>query len=297
MRNTSGWYGGDICCWRDSPATITENIIIGNEAAEGWNGGGMYIQGAPIVANNVVANNSATNGAGLSIRQSSTLVEINNMTIANNTSSSHGGGIYAYNFADLTLSDSIVWGNSAEHGNQVAVLAGSRLAFSYCDVQEQSAGAHVSSGAELTYADGCLEEAPLFADPDNGDYHLKSAAGRYAPDANDGEGGWVTDEETSACIDAGSPDAEWDKEPMPNFARVNMGAFGNTKEASKSPRGLAGDFNGDCTVNMLDLIYVRNRLGAKNTSVAELDGDVNGDGKINILDLIFVRGRLGTKCP
>ena len=59
---------------------------------------------------------------------------------------------------------------------------------------------------------------------------------------------------------------------------------------------LPGDVNGDCTVNVLDLIRVRNHL---NQSVATGDNckaGVNNDGKINVLDLINVRNRLNTKC-
>lgn len=48
-------------------------------------------------------------------------------------------------------------------------------------------------------------------------------------------GGWVTDGITSLCIDAGDPNSDYQLEPIPNGAWINMGAYGNTKEASKSP--------------------------------------------------------------
>ena len=38
----------------------------------------------------------------------------------------------------------------------------------------------------------------------------------------------------SPCIDAGDPKSEYKNEPKPNGSRVNMGAYGNTKEASRS---------------------------------------------------------------
>jgi len=61
--------------------------------------------------------------------------------------------------------------------------------------------------------------------------------------------------------------------------------------------GIAGDANLDCTVNILDLIFVRNRINRSIDTGDNWQADVTGDGKINILDLIFVRNNLNTKCP
>ncbi|HUS58329.1 MAG TPA: dockerin type I domain-containing protein [Planctomycetota bacterium] len=58
-----------------------------------------------------------------------------------------------------------------------------------------------------------------------------------------------------------------------------------------------GDANLDCRVNILDLIFVRNRLNQDPTSADNWQADVNTDGHINVLDLIFVRNRLNTICP
>jgi len=58
-----------------------------------------------------------------------------------------------------------------------------------------------------------------------------------------------------------------------------------------------GDANRDCSVNILDLIFVRNRLNLDSTSGDNWQADVDSNGKINILDLIFVRNRLNSKCP
>ena len=63
-----------------------------------------------------------------------------------------------------------------------------------------------------------------------GDYHLKSQAGRF----DSVSGTWVIDDVTSACIDAGDTNDAFDMEPLPNGARVNMGAYGGTLEASMS---------------------------------------------------------------
>ncbi|MCD6378702.1 MAG: hypothetical protein J7L99_07635, partial [Planctomycetes bacterium] len=73
---------------------------------------------------------------------------------------------------------------------------------------------------------------PLFADPSAGDFHLKSKAGRWSPKLRK----WVQDDTSSPCIDAGDPTSNFSNEPLPNGGRVNIGAYGNTAEASKSQK-------------------------------------------------------------
>jgi hypothetical protein len=93
----------------------------------------------------------------------------------------------------------------------------------------------------------------------DGDYHLKSQAGRYDPNGRS----WLVDEVTSPCIDAGDPMAPIMHEPFPNAGIINMGAYGGTGEASKSYFGwpvcetiVAGDVNGDCIVDFKDFFFV-----------------------------------------
>ena len=59
---------------------------------------------------------------------------------------------------------------------------------------------------------------------------------------------------------------------------------------------IPGDANLDCRVNILDLIFIRNRLNQDVNTADNWKADVNSDGRINILDLIFVRNRLNTMC-
>jgi len=154
---------------------------------------------------------------------------IRNVTIADNVY-----GIIAVE-AEPNISNSIFWNNI--YGD----LLGCQARYS-C----------IERGGE---GEGNLNINPLFADPNNGDYHLKSQAGRW--DAN--EGRWTKDDVTSPCIDAGDPMSPIGLESFPNGGRVNMGAYGGTVEASKSYFGgpvcetlVAGDINGDCRVNFLD---------------------------------------------
>lgn len=111
----------------------------------------------------------------------------------------------------------------------------------------------------VNWGPGNIDTDPCFARLGNwqaeGDYHLKSQAGRWEPNSQT----WVQDNVTSPCIDAGDIYNPIGHEPFPNGGLINMGAFGGTAEASKSYFGkpvcetiVAGDVNGDCRVNFLD---------------------------------------------
>ena len=76
-----------------------------------------------------------------------------------------------------------------------------------------------------------ITQDPLFADPAQGDFHLKSQGGRYAG------GQWTADGTTSPCIDNGASYIDQDQEPNPNGGRINMGCYGGSDQASKSPPG------------------------------------------------------------
>ena len=86
----------------------------------------------------------------------------------------------------------------------------------------------VNYGGGASAGTGDISVDPLFADPVNYDFHLKNTAGRWDGSA------WVTDVVDSSCIDAGDPSSDYGDEPTPNGGRINMGAYGNTAEASKS---------------------------------------------------------------
>ncbi|HMP72845.1 MAG TPA: right-handed parallel beta-helix repeat-containing protein [Kiritimatiellia bacterium] len=83
---------------------------------------------------------------------------------------------------------------------------------------------------------------PGFHDPDNGDFHPRSQAGRF----NRHTGAFVSDTTTSVLIDAGDPISGFGLETAPHGGRANIGMFGNTSLASRSPT------NGTLTVVRLN---------------------------------------------
>jgi len=83
---------------------------------------------------------------------------------------------------------------------------------------------------------------------------------------------------------------------IPGFADLFPYVRLDTGHVMESTRPIPGDANLDCTVNILDLLFVRNRINKDINSGDNWQADVNSDGKINILDLLFVRNQLHTEC-
>gem|GEM_PF-5365734 len=59
---------------------------------------------------------------------------------------------------------------------------------------------------------------------------------------------------------------------------------------------ILGDANMDCNVNILDLLFIRNRLGCDLGSGQCWQADVNQDGAVNILDMLLARDHISDKC-
>jgi hypothetical protein len=152
----------------------------------------------------------------------------------------------------------------------------SEMLIRYSNVQGGDAEVYMVKNCTVDWAEGNIDADPLFADPGywdpngtpedpnddiwiNGDYHLKSQAGRW----DSSSASWVKDDVTSPCIDTGDPNSPVGPEPFPDGGVVNMGAYGGTAEASKSYFGgpvcetiVAGDINGDCMVDFEDFAFV-----------------------------------------
>ena len=251
--------------------TALEGFTILNGYAT--QGGGILCSGAsPSISHIIVAGCTAEFGGGIYCGNSA--ASIKHITVSNNTATSAGGGVRCSGSPLPVIINSIIYGNTP------CGISGSAPDVTFSDVQ----GGFTAIGN--------INVDPLFANPASGDYHLKSAFGRWNP----ATAAWVKDAVTSRCIDAGDPWSTYASEPKPNLARANVGAYGNTAEASKSGWPIAGDVNGDCVVNVLDMILVRNKLNLSPTTGDNWKADVNLDGRINVLDLIVVRNKLATKC-
>lgn len=229
-----GWGGGVLVVEeQEAPVLLSHNTICDNYAPSA--GGGVFVdEGATATLDHclIVGNRTLGSGGGLYVDASwdgrRSRATVTACTLADNLSTEWpgwGGAVLAQ-ASDIVLKDCIVWGNLGLDGpDDFAVVDGGTLS------------AVFTLSAEALPGAGNLTADPLFADPGQGDYHVRSRAGRWDPAGADGEGTWVRDAESSPAIDAGDPAAAFDLEPEPNGGRVNLGAFGNTAEASRSGPG------------------------------------------------------------
>ena len=211
-----------IYCTEATPV-IADCTITGNTNA----GIKLYSGGSPKIANcSIIANGSA--GIEMYPRKTARYTfynrpEISNSIIAANGQQGIFGGIPA--ITNSTIVENLRGGiygsrptvtNSIIYFNGNAQIAESTATVTYSDVQGSWPGL------------GNIDADPLFADPDNGDYHLKSKTGRWDPSSQT----WVEDNLTSPCIDKGDPDSPVGAEPVPNGGIINLGAYGGTAQAS-----------------------------------------------------------------
>jgi hypothetical protein len=152
---------------------------------------------------------------------------------------------------------------------------GSAIGVYYCRIESLWNPLYVYKGNFCaTWQNDNVSSDPAFADPNGGDFHLKSNAGRWQWDPDNP--GWMNDDVASICIDAGDPNVSWIGELWPHGKRVNIGAYGGTPEASLSlsNAGNPYDLTGDDFVNMKDLAKLGERwLDWEPPSVADLDRD------------------------
>jgi hypothetical protein len=226
-------------------------VIIGNVIA-GSDDHGVVLRDkcSPVMMNNLIID--CSNG-GVAIENSCEALLVNN-TIVN-----CGRGIRLFDLGrwdppyslnpgggTATVINCIIWDcpqpvTLTDSSNTQIADRGSHITVKYSDIEGGRNSISVSgSHSTITWEQGNINANPQFAAANNGDYHLKSLAGRWNASGEN----WVIDNITSPCIDAGDPDSPVAFEPYPNGGIINMGVYGGTLEASKSPSGLHAKYGG-----------------------------------------------------
>ncbi|MGB2863197.1 MAG: hypothetical protein WBC05_07705 [Sedimentisphaerales bacterium] len=232
----------------DSNPILTNCIFIGNLAEDG---AGIYNLGSSsmILSNCIFSSNKAiSSGGGIYNRGGRAI--LTNCTFVQN-SAQNGNALvcdeyyfphYSFPDSNVELINCILW----DGGNEIWNNDNSIVNISYSDIQGGHAGIFDPCEA-IVWGEGNIDVDPEFVragywtEPSprqptertwiEGDYHLKSEVGRWDPVSES----WIIDNVTSPCIDAGDPNSPVVDEPDPNGGRINMGAYGGTTEASKSP--------------------------------------------------------------
>jgi len=246
--NTASNIGGGMVNWYNCGPTLINCTISSNHARSG--GGMRNFSSAPTLTNCIITGNTARWGGGMFNYYERGSI-LTNCTFSGNSAVTYGGGMYNYGSSSM-LMNCILWSNTPEEID----FHGSTPVISYSNVRGGWWGI------------GNIDADPCFVDPGywdpngtpedanddfwvDGDYHLKSQAGRWDPNSKS----WVQDYVSSPCIDAANPGCPVGDEPAPNGNRRNIGAYGGTAEASKSPgngRNIA-DLTNDWAVDSNDL--------------------------------------------
>jgi len=213
-----------ISLWR-SDARMTGIMI---SRANGFTGEAVVCTGGvPMFDHCLVVGNRVGGSTGAVIRCQGTSAQFLHCTIADNMVGQFGGCIYLVD-SPVVIRNCIVWGNV---GRVLVVEGGGAPRIEYSDIEGGWEGV------------GNMMVDPLFARLgrwsyvadggmvwEAGDYHLRSAGGRWDSDL----GAWVVDGVSSGCIDGGDPGSGVGFEGWPNGGRVNLGAYGGTTQASRS---------------------------------------------------------------
>ncbi len=226
-------------------------VIIGNIIA-GCDDHGIVLRDKcyPVLMNNLIID---CRNAGVAVENSCEALLVNN-TIVN-----CGRGLRLFDLGrsgppyyltpgggTATVINCIIWDcpqpvTLADSSNTQIEDRGSHITVKYSDIQGGQNGISISgSRSTVTWEQGNINTDPQFVAAGSGDCHLKSRAGRWDAVSES----WMLDNITSPCIDAGDPGSPVAFEPYPNGGIINMGAYGGTTEASKSPSGFHAKYGG-----------------------------------------------------
>jgi len=266
---------------------ITNNTIIGNESNIS---GGALCNCHGKISNNIIAGNRSNNGGGLFGCR-----KIYNNTIVGNIADENGGAlsqcpgyisnnIIAFNkagfiggiYGDCISSHNAFWSNEGGNfGGTATVGSGDIVA----DPLFASEGYWDDKGTPEKSDDSWID----------GDYHVKSEAGRWDPVGPN----WVKDSLTSPCIDAGDFNSDWTAELWPHGRHINIGVYGGTAQASMSlsNTGNVADLNPDVNdandwVNYEDMALLTGKWLRDEVLLSE---DLDRNGMVDFADFaIFV---------
>lgn len=286
--------------------TFSENRAITGGGISIYQDRGMV--NGPVIENCILSGNTATNGGGIySSHQGPAVTQISFCTIVGNRSTIFTGGA-GISGTHLQIKNSILWSNG--DGSESAQFSlGYNCAINYSCVQgwegySEWAG-NINQAPKFVQPGYWLYEGMPAKDPYlppisesewiEGDYHLQSEGWRWDRQTKR----WTYDTVTSPCIDAGNPgDAPGDElpfvpcDPGQIFGaslRVNMGAYGQTDQASLAPpnRLLLTDLTNDGVTDLDDLLIFSSRWLRYDYNVfyKAKGTDFTRDNIVNLADL------------
>jgi len=235
--NAASWPGGGgMANYNGSNPILTNCVFIGNTAnsrmynngAGEGDGGGMvnWEDSSPTLINCAFIGNSASNCGGAmdsggNYTHTVSSPKLINCTFVGNSAGDRGGGMYQGS-GYMTLTNCIMWDNTAELGNAMYLHEGyqvdATVTISYSDIEGGQSGFYIEQGCTLIWGDGNIDSNPLFADVDGAD---------NAPGTEDDNLRLLVG---SPCIDAGdnsvvTVDTDLDGKTRIVNGTVDMGAY------------------------------------------------------------------------
>lgn len=204
--NRAGNTGGGFFCDDGAKCTSDHEIFDGNC------GGNVYFDSGadkPTVATydhlvSINAKAAGCSGAGIGL----------NIDKDNEQADAH------------TIKNAIFWGNAPGKDIAANCISGcdrAKINVSFSNVQTN----HVSSGGiKVTFGEGITSVDPLFVDPANQDFHLRSTKGHWTAT------GYQPDEADSPALAVGDPQSPVKDNPERAGTRTELGAYGNSAQAS-----------------------------------------------------------------
>ena len=178
IRNSHYPAGGGILCDGTSP-TVMDNIVINTTADDGGGIGCINGSAARLINNIVIGCSASSTGGGIAVIDSPE-VRISNATITG-CHAGMGGGLACTSSA-ISVTGSILWGNTAYSDNEIHITGTGAPAIWYSDIQGGWSG------------QGNIDTDPLFTAGPLGDHYLSQASAGQPAD--------------SPCLDAGNRGAD-----------------------------------------------------------------------------------------
>ncbi|HUT30516.1 MAG TPA: hypothetical protein VMX13_12050 [Sedimentisphaerales bacterium] len=181
--NSADSRGGGVLNFMFGDLAMTNCSIIGNHASFSGGMENRYYSEATLVNCAFLGNEASYGGGGFG--NSGAEATVINCVISGNWAEWRGGGMYNRFDTDVTVTNSIVWGNTAGEGPQITLWYNSVLSISYSDVQGGQQDVNVVESI-MDWGDGNIDEDPCFAGPGywdisglwvGGDYRLQSGSG------------------------------------------------------------------------------------------------------------------------
>lgn len=206
--NRAGIAGGGFFC-DDSAKCLSDHEIFDRNC-----GGNIYLDGGP-------------GGSGPTIARFDHLTNVRALAVG---CDGPGNGVQIDKDNDAAdayaFTNAIFWGNASNRDFAASCSSGCdavSVEVSYSMVDKRT----TNGGVEMVFGPGIVRPAnPRFVSPKKGDFHLKSVFGHWTPD------GYVRDAATSPGLAKGDPDGSTADNPKRAGKRTELGAYGNSEEAS-----------------------------------------------------------------